>query len=54
MKITLKNVGCIKDASVKLTGLNVIAGPNGAGKSTVGKTIYTIIHSINNRLNIIH
>ena len=46
MQITLNNVGFIKNATVRLTGLNVIAGPNGTGKSTVGKTVYSIIKSI--------
>lgn len=46
MQITLKNVGFIKNATVGLAGLNVIAGPNGTGKSTVGKTVYSIIKSI--------
>jgi len=46
MKITLKNVGVIKDATVDLTGLSVIVGKNGAGKSTVGKTIYAIVKAV--------
>jgi predicted ATP-dependent endonuclease of OLD family len=46
MQITLKNIGCINEATVNLTGLNVIAGENGTGKSTVGKTVYTVIKSI--------
>ena len=54
MKITLKNVGYIKDADINLNGLNVIAGPNGTGKSTVGKTVYTIIKSISNSEKIVY
>lgn len=46
MKITLKNVGVIKEATVDLTGLSVIVGKNGAGKSTVGKTIYAIVKAV--------
>ena len=46
MYIKLKNVGAIKEATVDLTGLSVIAGKNGTGKSTIGKTVYTIIKSV--------
>lgn len=46
MFITIQNVGAITKASVDLNGLTVIAGKNGTGKSTIGKTIYTIIKSI--------
>lgn len=49
MQIKLKKVGYIDEATVDLTGLNVIAGPNGTGKSTVGKTVFTIIKSIKDR-----
>lgn len=54
MRITLKNVGYIKDADINLNGLNVIAGPNGTGKSTVGKTVYTILKSISNSRQIVY
>lgn len=54
MRITIKNVGCIKEADVKLDGLNVIAGPNGTGKSTVGKTVYTIIKSVSDSGKIVY
>lgn len=46
MYIKLQNVGAIKEATVDLTGLSVIAGKNGTGKSTIGKTVYTIIKSV--------
>lgn len=53
MQISLKKVGYIKDATVNLTGLNVIAGPNGTGKSTVGKTVFAIIKSVSERSTIV-
>lgn len=53
MKITLKNVGVIKDATVDLTGLSVIVGKNGAGKSTVGKTIYAIVKAVKEKDDIV-
>ena len=46
MYIKLQNVGAIKEATVDLTGLSVIAGRNGTGKSTIGKTVYAVIKSI--------
>ena len=43
MDINIKNVGIVKEASVKLNGLTVIAGENDSGKSTVGKLIFAIV-----------
>jgi len=42
MQLDLKNIGMIKEASVKIDGLTVIAGENDTGKSTVGKALYLI------------
>lgn len=33
MKLSLKNVGMIKNANIKLNGITVIAGKNGTGKA---------------------
>ena len=49
----MTNVSAIKEAAVDLTGLSVIAGKNGTGKSTIGKTVYTIIKSIQEQGNIV-
>ncbi len=46
MKLTIKNIGVIKDAEIRLSGLTVIAGENDTGKSTVGKLMFSIIKSI--------
>ena len=43
MELTLKNIGIIKDSTIKLDGLTVITGPNNSGKSTVGKVLYSLI-----------
>lgn len=53
MYLNLKNVGAVKNASVNLTGLSVIAGKNGAGKSTISKTIYTIVKAIKEKDQIV-
>jgi len=42
MELQLKNIGMIKEASVKIDGLTVIAGENDTGKSTVGKALLFI------------
>ena len=46
MELQLKNIGMIKEASVKIDGLTVIAGENDTGKSTVGKALYVFLNSI--------
>ncbi len=46
MTLQLKNIGMIKEATVKIDGLTVIAGENDTGKSTVGKVVFCIIKAI--------
>jgi len=43
MTIELNNIGMIKEATVKIDGLTVIAGENDTGKSTVGKAIFMML-----------
>ncbi len=43
MILKLENIGMIREASVKLDGLTVIAGENDTGKSTVGKSLFCAI-----------
>ncbi len=45
MKLSLKNIGKIKEATVEINGITVIAGENNTGKSTVGKTLYSVFNS---------
>ena len=45
MRLTLKNIGKIKEAEVELNGITVIAGENNTGKSTVGKVLYSVFNS---------
>lgn len=45
--LTLSNIGMIKDASLDINGLSVIAGKNDQGKSTVGKALMALIKADN-------
>lgn len=48
MKITLKNIGKIKEAIVEINAITVIAGENDTGKSTIGKALYAVFNSFYN------
>lgn len=48
MKLSLKNIGKIKEGIVEINGITIIAGVNNTGKSTVGKTLYSIFNSFYN------
>jgi predicted ATP-dependent endonuclease of OLD family len=43
MKFDLKNIGPIKEASIKVDGLTIIAGENSIGKSAIGKAIFCLM-----------
>jgi len=47
MRLTLKNVGMLKEAEINLNGLTLIAGENDTGKSTVLKTMFCIVKGDN-------
>ncbi len=40
MKISIKNLGPIKEANIEVGNLTVFVGPNGTGKSYLARTIY--------------
>ncbi len=46
MELKLKNIGIIKDSSIKLDGLTIITGHNNSGKTTVGKVAFSIIDGV--------
>ena len=48
MKLTLKNLGMLREAEIRLDGLTVITGENDTGKSTVGKLLFALIKAFNN------
>lgn len=53
MKLELRNVGRIKEASILVDGITIICGDNNTGKSTVGKvlySIYTAFYDLNNNI----
>lgn len=53
MKLTLENIGKIKNADICLNGITVIAGENNTGKSTVGKalfSVFNVFYDINNQI----
>ena len=45
MKLSIKNVGRLKEADVEINGITIIAGENNTGKSTVGKVLWSIFSS---------
>lgn len=49
MELNIKNIGKIKKANVELNGITVIGGENNTGKSTVGKALYSVLTSLNNK-----
>lgn len=46
MKLSIKNVGKLKEADVEINGITVIAGENNTGKSTIGKALFSIFQSL--------
>lgn len=46
MKLSLKNIGLLKEAELEINGITVIAGLNGTAKSTVSKSLYTIFNGM--------
>ncbi|MCL2861825.1 MAG: ATP-binding protein [Firmicutes bacterium] len=48
MEVKLRNIGIIKDSTIKLSGLTIVTGHNNSGKSTVGKAIYSLVAAVDN------
>ena len=46
MKLIVNKVGKIKEASLDINGLTVIAGKNDTGKSTIGKVLYSLCRAL--------
>ena len=48
MKLSIKNVGKLKEADVEINGITVIAGENNTGKSTVSKILFSLFNGFYN------
>ena len=45
MKLSIRNVGKLKEADVEINGITVITGENDTGESTVGKVLWSVFNS---------
>lgn len=45
MKLNLKNIGKIKEATVEIDAITIIAGENNTGKSTIGKVLFSVFNA---------
>lgn len=52
--IHIKDLWAIKDADIKLNGINVIAGVNGCGKSTMSRLLYYVYNNVNNYQHLVY
>ena len=48
MRLSVKNIGKIKEADIVIDGITVIAGENDTGKSTVGKALFSVFNGFHN------
>jgi ABC transporter, ATP-binding protein len=46
LKLTINNIGKLKNAEVEINGITVIAGENNTGKSTVGKSLWALFNGL--------
>lgn len=48
MEFSVRGIGIIKEADIKIDGLTVIAGSNNSGKTTVGRALYSVVRAVEN------
>lgn len=48
MEFSIRGIGIIKEADIKMDGLTVIAGSNTSGKTTVGRALYSVVSAAEN------
>ena len=46
-KVKIDNIGKLKNASISVRPLTILAGPNNTGKSFFSKTLYSVFDAIN-------
>ena len=46
MEFSIRGIGIIKEADIKMDGLTVIAGSNNSGKTTVCRALYAVISAV--------
>ena len=46
MEFSIRGIGIIKEADIKMDGLTVIAGSNTSGKTTVGRALYAVTRAV--------
>ena len=46
MEFSIRGIGIIKEADIKMDGLTVIAGSNNSGKTTVGRALYAVTSAV--------
>lgn len=44
-KLSIQNIGLVRDANIELNGITVLTGHNNSGKSTIEKVLYSIVYS---------
>ena len=55
MKLNIKNIGKIAEASIEINTITIIAGENDTGKSTFSKTLFSLLYSLyDNKNNVFH
>lgn len=48
MKLTVKNIGKVREAEIRIDGITVVCGINDSGKSTIGKVVYSFFDGMSN------
>ena len=44
MRLSIKNIGKIENASIEINGITVVAGENNTGKSTIGRILFSVFN----------